>query len=669
MRLALRTAVWMVLGALICPIGVQAAEELFHTRIRYQVQPDSTRSEWVDIDFGELTLRPGMAGSAFVGDAGITVVIATAGRQQLLIDFTLTTLPPAATVVTRQLVLDRGRHLEIAGLRYEIRYKARVVVSFHPYDGELECDFGSSVGARTVDEFVSDIPLHGAPSTVGDSLAEYDDRMWYVDPSAHFEVYFIPNTLGDFGWNGVRDFLEKEFQQFDNAFHLNRAQRVHFFISPCRVPEIAWIPHRNWAIFPTTFKAFGLYNRDHRDISGVPTNLNYFYRYLGYAPLCLAEGAARGFEYDHYYAKKLKWQGHLPRPSRWWSNILYKSYPDSGLYIAAGSFVNFLIATRGQAEFFRLYTMANDLNRETVFPSVYGESMREIEDEWLKYVDTVRVHPHIARYFASRAQAMGSNDEAIELLEVVIDIDTADVSKEKDDLSLLYFIGGEYDKAVDVILTMNDRYRNAGRVRQMGSVALFFGGRIDSARTAFGDLLADEKVSEQVRSAAYLILGWLEKTEGNFDVADSLFSIPEPRTRGTMLDHIEIALHRGQMRRAEGKDAEADSLFRLALQVTLGVLQSRPGGGDLYLRIGEAYVGLGHADTALIYLDVAEFLEQRPYYVGRLLNALGNAHDLLNMRDFALEFYREALETPTSYPARADARKYLQRPYRVEPAS
>jgi tetratricopeptide (TPR) repeat protein len=85
--------------------------------------------------------------------------------------------------------------------------------------------------------------------------------------------------------------------------------------------------------------------------------------------------------------------------------------------------------------------------------------------------------------------------------------------------------------------------------------------------------------------------------------------------------------------------------------------------------MGEAYVGLGQPDTAMIYLDVAEFLEYRPYYVGRVLVAMGNAYDLLGMRDFAVPLYRRVLDTTTSYPARKAAKRYLAEPFRVNRSS
>lgn len=85
---------------------------------------------------------------------------------------------------------------------------------------------------------------------------------------------------------------------------------------------------------------------------------------------------------------------------------------------------------------------------------------------------------------------------------------------------------------------------------------------------------------------------------------------------------------------------------------------------DLYLRASEGYVGMGAADTALIYLEVADFLEYRPYYMGRVQIAYGNAYDLLGMRDRAKEHYRRVLEKKYSFPSMEAARRYLKTPFR-----
>ena len=663
----------LLIATVVCLVCAAASEswatDLYNVEITYQVQQDSTVDRWTTVDAADLQLRAGMTGSAFVGDAGVTIVVATAGPRQYLVDLTLTTLPPGATVLSRQFVVDRRQEIQVGGIRYEIRYRARVIAAIHPTQGELACDFTAPDGARSVDEFLSDIPFHGAPSMINDTVPALDNELWWVDPSAHFELYYVPNTLGDFAWNLCRDFLEREYQYFDNEFHLNRAQRVHFFLSPCKVPEISWIPNRNWAIFPTTFKAYTVFNRDTRALSGVPTNLNHLYRYLGYAPLCLAEGAARGFEYDHYYAKKLKWSGRLPRPSEWWPTVKYKSYPDSGLYIASGSFVSYLIATQGLTKFYQLYATANDLNADSAFAQVFHRSFRALEDDWLKFVDTLRVYPHIAQNFIQRAKALGRNEESIELLNVLIEVDTLQRDDARDQLSLLYFLEGKYKETIATIDQMSDRYRKADRFIQMRNSALFFDGQVKTARRQLREHLQNSDLEKMMKSAVCLMYGWLELTEGNDRLADSLFSIPQGGIKGAALDQIEMALHRADMRRREGRRAEADSLYQVALASSRALVEGRPGGGDLYLRMGEAYVGLGQPDTAMIYLDVAEFLEYRPYYVGRVLVAMGNAYDLLGMRDFAVPLYRKVLETPTSYPARKLARRYLAEPFRVNRSS
>lgn len=649
------------------PAATVLADDLYLLKMTYEVHQDTTSDQWIAIDESELRLKPGMSGSAFVGDAGITIVVARAGEMQYLVDFLLTTLPPAASVVSRQILLDRTRSIEIAGLTYKRIMPGRVMVSIRQVEGELACDFGSITGARTVDEFVSDIPLHGAPSMFDDSLAMLNDQMWYADPSAHFELYFIPNTLGDFAWNVLRDYVEKEYQVFNNVFNLNRSQKTHYYIAPCKVPEISWYPNRSWAINPTTFKAYALYNRTNKLVSGIPTNLNHLYRYRGYAPLCLVEGAARSFEYDHYYAKKLKWRGQLPRPSEWWPTIKYKSYPDTGLYIAASSFVSYMIAVQGITKFNHLYDIAHDLNGDSAFAAVYGNSFRSLEDEWFRFLDTMKVAPHTTSYYISRAKVLGRNQETIELLKVLIDVDTLDVSRSLDDLALIYFLEGEYDNVVETISTMSDKYQNADRIIQMVNSSLFFGGHVEAARAGFA-LHQKDSLSTIMMSAVCLLAGWLERSEGNYDLADSLFGLVDTTLAATQVDQVEIALHRGFMRRAQGENEEADLFYDLALRQTMALLVDRSGAGDLYLRVGEAYAGLGHSDTALTYLDVAEYLEYRPYYVGRILVAMGNAYDLLGIRDRALMYYQRAIDENTSYPARIEARRYISEPYKINRA-
>jgi len=658
----------LVTGLFAGPAASRAgAELLFRVDLTYEVKPDSTVERWVKIDAADLMLEPGMTGTAFVGDAGVKLAVATAGDYQQLLDFTLTTLPPGARVVSRQVLLEERRPLDVVGLTYRQARQARVRIKIRRTEGELACPFGTNEGVRTVDEYVADIPFHGAPSMVNDSIPSVDSDLWYADPSAHFELYYIPNTMGDFGWNLARDYLEKEFQQFENVFHMYRAQRVHYFLAPCKVPEIAWIKNRQWAVDPTTFKAYAVFNRDLKDISGIPTIVNYLYRYRGYAPMMLVEGAAHGFEYDHYYAKKLKWQRRLPQVSRFWRTIDYKQYPDTGLAIAAGSFVNYLMGTRGLDKFYQLYAIADDFNADSAFEAVYSESFSGLEKQWMHFLDTVRVYPHIAGYFVSRSKLLGRNDESIELLKALIEVDTTDVDPYREDLALIYFLEGHYRESIDALNQLSDRMQRKLRSRHMRNNAYFFSGQVDSARAHFERTIAD---SADIPGSvtAQLMYGWMELTLGNYAHADTLLGLVTEAAGPQSLDRAEANLHQAYLRRIAGDDEAADSLYRFVAGTSLNLLQERSMSADLYLRAAEGYIGLGSADTALVYLQVADFLETRPYYVGRVLIAYGNAYDLVGMRDRAVEEYRRVLDLKSSYPSLEAARRYLKTPYRARGA-
>jgi tetratricopeptide (TPR) repeat protein len=645
------------------PVRAARAELLFQVGLTYQAKPDSAIDRWVTIDEAELTVEPGMSAAAFICDASIKLVVATAGDYEQLVDFTLTTLPPAARVVSRQVVLDERRPLDVVGLVYERTREARVRIQVRRTEGTLDCPFGSNEGVRNVEEYLENLPFHGAPSMVNDSTPSEDTDLWYVDPSAHFDIYYIPNTMGDFAWNAARDYLEKEFQQFDNVFHLYRAQRINYFLAPCKVPEIAWTPSRNWAIDPTTFRAYAVLNRNDKGVSGIPTIANYFYRYYGYAPMLLVEGIARGFEYDHYYAKKLRWERRLPRLTRYWRTIDYKHNTDTALPIAAGSFVSYLIATQGNEKLYRLYDVANDFNGDSAFEAVYGESFNDLQDQWLHFLDTMRIYPHVVGYYAARSKILGRNDESIELLKALIDVDTTNVDPYREDLALIYFLEGRYRDCIGTLNTLSDRSQRKLRSRHMRNNAFFFDGQLDSARANFEATIADS-ADIPGSETAQLMYGWMELTQGHYAHADTLLGLVLSGAKAASLDRVEASLHLAKLRRIEGKDDEADSLYHSVIANSLRLLDDRNGSADLYLRVGEGYVGLGAADTALIYLPVAEFLETRPYYEGRVLVALGNAYDLLGMRDRAKSYYHEVLDRTTCYPAAEAARKYLRSPYK-----
>jgi tetratricopeptide (TPR) repeat protein len=237
------------------------------------------------------------------------------------------------------------------------------------------------------------------------------------------------------------------------------------------------------------------------------------------------------------------------------------------------------------------------------------------------------------------------------------------VTRVKEDLALLSFLEGRYKETAELLDDVRRSAPAKPRYTQMQNSALFFQGDVKRAREGFGRDILDTGSSSV--GAVGVMYGWLEYTEGNLAKAESLFHAVGVRAHGMDLDRVEANLFLGRIKRLKGEHELADSLFRDALERGGRLLQSRPGTADMHMRVGEAYVGLGDADTALIFLEMAEFLEYRPYYVGRITVAMGNAYDLMGMREHARALYNRVLDTPTSYAAQAEARRYLKEPYKA----
>jgi len=325
------------------------------------------------------------------------------------------------------------------------------------------------------------------------------------------------------------------------------------------------------------------------------------------------------------------------------------------------------MGTRGLDKFYQLYVIADDFNADSAFKAVYGESFKGLQKEWSHFLDTVRIYPHIASYFVARSKMLGRNDESIELLKALIEVDTTDVDPYREDLALIYFLEGHYQESIDALNQLSDRPRRKLRSRHMRNNAFFFDGQVDSARANFEQTIAD---SADIPGSvtAQLMYGWMEVTLGHYAHADTLLGLVTATAGPQSLDRLEANLQQAQIRRAEGDDAAADSLYHFVAGTSLNLVQDRSMAADLYLRAAEGYVGMGAADTALIYLEVADFLEYRPYYVGRIQIAYGQAYDLLGMRDRAMDYYRRVLKEKYSFPSTEAARKYMKSPFRAHGA-
>jgi len=74
-------------------------------------------------------------------------------------------------------------------------------------------------------------------------------------------------------------------------------------------------------------------------------------------------------------------------------------------------------------------------------------------------------------------------------------------------------------------------------------------------------------------------------------------------------------------------------------------------------------LGLDDAANAYNHLQVALFLETRPFYQGLTTLLLGKTADVMGERELAREYYGQVLALPAAAYHQAEAQKYLDEPY------
>jgi hypothetical protein len=69
---------------------------------------------------------------------------------------------------------------------------------------------------------------------------------------------------------------------------------------------------------------------------------------------------------------------------------------------------------------------------------------------------------------------------------------------------------------------------------------------------------------------------------------------------------------------------------------------------------------VGEVDSAINFLQIAEFLEDRPLYRGRVLLALGKAYQRKDDTPRAKALFREVMSLPSGFDERKEAERLLK---------
>jgi tetratricopeptide (TPR) repeat protein len=503
--------------------------------------------------------------------------------------------------------------------------------------------------------------------TVDTSICQYGPgsaEEFTIMPSPNFDFYLIKNSLADFYWNNIKSYLETDYTRFRDALGLSTTSKINYYLLPCATPQVCWDKRFGYFINSGKSCLYSIFGHGQNSVDAMLPNILRLWQLWGYAPPFLVEGLAGYFDFMTYDAKKIRKENGLPDIKKLLTSAGYMNSEPHPAEVVASTFIKFLADSYGIEKIRKLYEQSDDLTIGGNIQEIFGSPIDTLQKEWLNYIDTLTFNRRLFDLYAARAGAMFNFDRQIEYYEQMSKYDQsrADSIDTWGKLAMIYYQNGRYYKAeegfrrlrkLDPVTIVN--------LQILGNLALI-DGRYDDAWKLFDSVLAADSTYASARLQQAKILAIKGDSTGAIKLADDNYG-SEKLEAGK----IEFLLFMGKIHGTRGKlydSALAEQEYSDALSYSNAMISRAPDEHAFKLRAGLALLGLKEYDRAEQFLELALFVEQRSFYQGEILLALGNLYDLKKDHDKAIKYYQEAISGPIGVYQRQLCMKYIGEPYR-----
>ena len=485
-----------------------------------------------------------------------------------------------------------------------------------------------------------------------------------VDPSAHMNIYYVPQTLGDFYWNSIKGMLEEEYENMNLMVNFSMPGKYLLYVCPCKLNTVIWDDRFAMMIDPLRSTIFAVYAKEFNSIYPFLISQAAVYHNFGYAPPFLADGFANYLSFAIYDMKKMKAEGRLiPLDSLLDTHAYFQTDPYLSDRMSA-TFVRFLVNQYRIGLFIELYRKSDDLGLRAQIEETYGKKIGELEAEWLNYVDTVSITYEQAGYYASIAETRldyaGTYQYAREMFRLA--------TNRRDSLEALglmsrsAFFTGDYYAATDEqlrLLGLTDTV--AGEWMKLAGYRMM-NGEYEQAATALDRAYSLDSTNSLVRFNQAMLRQFTGDTLG----ARQLFSwlVQSGGQSGGMIEGQVMLANLLAATGAKADKSEALNNYNAVVATLSRQDQRHNPSASQSMWLGIAYLGTGDTGNAEDYLQTALFLETRPFYQGMILLWLGKVADVRGERSVARDYYQKVLAGASAHYYQEEARRLLDRPYR-----
>lgn len=628
-----RRIIFLFLVILLFPAFLQADRtlETLLLEVKFLEYQGSSQGS-VPVSCDTFTLIKGTPIEAFCGNLSLDITYRSHEDSSLSIELSHIPLPPKSDPHMNRLQSQIGIPYIVDSVLVKAEHVYKVLFTPLAFDSiQTDCDFSHK-----------------------------EEDVFLFDPSGSFDIYFVPNSLGDIHWNNIRDHLEMELERFNKIFNFTQPGKINFYLYPCDAPYYDKFDGGDFGIHPARNSVYFEYSHQNSGIAVEAVNLIKLYRYWGYSPKLMAVGAANLTDFHLFYAREYKQTEGLYPLEHMLVSLDFDNLDDTHKKrIEAASFIAYLSAQMPVDKFRHLYIQSTDLTLKENLEKLTGMDFAELEQEWLDYVDSVSFPFGLYNFYAQRALIQRDMSEALFLYERALEEEPMD-SAMLANIYNIYYLAGYYDKSAKTIRKLSKYLKESDYDLTLANM-LLAGGHEDSALYYYNKSMENNEGFDEI---AVYKLAQLEYLNENYEqskrhflsLLDSAESIPLK---------IDGHIYLGKIYRHENEADSAENQFTLALNASKNLLSRYPDNSLYNMRAGEAALQLGETQAARDYLSLAEFVEMRPFYLGRVMLGLGKTYDLENDRENARLYYNRVLELPSAYLDKREARRLLEKPYSI----
>jgi len=499
-----------------------------------------------------------------------------------------------------------------------------------------------------------------------DLSCDYDYRnkeTFRFDPSAHMDLHYVPNSLGDFFWGTAKSLLEDQYRSFQALLRFNLPGKYNVILAPCFIPGILWDDRFGMSVDPTRKSSYVMFTRGANAMDPFVVNHLALLRNWGYAPPFVSEGLANFGSYGDFDLIRLRQRGPIPTLD---SLLTTSTYLQTDPYMAdrcAASFMRYVFMSRGRETIRNLYERSHDLNLRQMMESELGATIADLESEWLNHLDTITVDLARIAYHAEVAEALFRYNEMLsyaQSIEPYVQSRTDSLRFAKL-LSRAAFYSGDYYKATEAQEMMVSLDSSSVLDRMTLATYRQINGYYEEAR-------ADLSMANALDTANQLVI---------FNTAlNSIYRGDTAHAVSLLVDLISRApggLHEARIVLAEHLGDWPDEklasrrpqLLNEAMTFLETVLRSDPTSSQSHMWAGIAALLSGDEPRARDHLELAQFLEFREFHRGIIELWLGKTADAQRRRDEAVVHYNRVLGMAASAAVQGEAKRYLEQPFKT----